>query len=72
MYLTSTITVRVAAMFVCRVVLLTILIADVHWAPRGLVTITKKPARDLKESMDYFIIMIYLFFYRIKLHNAII
>ena len=43
-----------------------------HWAPRGLVTITKKPARDLKESMDYFIIMIYLFFYRIKLHNAII
>ena len=72
MYLTSTITVRVAAMFVCRVVLLTILIADVHWAPRGLVTITKKPARDLKESMDYFIIMIYLFFYWIKLHNAII
>ena len=38
------------------------LIADVHWAPRGLVTITKKPARDLKESMDYFIIMIYPFF----------
>ena len=37
------------------------LIADVHWAPRGLVTITKKPARDLKELMDYFIIMIYLF-----------
>ena len=48
------------------------LIADVHWAPRGLVTITKKPALDLKESIDYFIIMIRLFFNRIKFHNAII
>ena len=39
------------------------LIADVHWAPKGLVTITKKPARDLKESMDFFFfILIYLFF----------
>ena len=35
-------------------------------------TFCTRVARDLKESMAYFIIMIYLFFYRIKLHNAII
>ena len=48
------------------------LIADVHWAPKGLVTITKKPARDLKESMDFFFHIDLPIFYRIKLHNAII
>ena len=60
MYLTSIITVQVTVMFVCKVVALTI-----WWAPRGLVTITK-----IERVNDYFIIMI--FFYRIKLHDAII
>ena len=46
---------------VCRVVPLTI------WSPTCIGLL-----QDLKDSMDYFIIMIYLFFFRIKLHNAII